>query len=382
MSRSLVCLAFLSSLPLLAQNQGVALTTGVDGGISYPFDVRMVPPTGITVEAWITYDDSTVPTGLNYWPTIARQNVNANQESWNFRVSAGSTGSRSLQFIVRTVNNQLFSATYPFAAGEFANFTHVAGSWDGQTIRVFKDAVQVAQFTTPLSEIPNNGGVLQIGNGDPVAPGNESWNGVLDEVRIWPMARSDGEIAATRDLELPVLASDVLSFPLNGAFNATDPTVVGTPFGTIGFVPGAPAIAPVGVTALALAQPSSICPRQPTMLLGSLPQVGNTAFTLWCVRGPQPAISPAGALFAALAAAPPSQPMLLGLEIAFDLSTFITSAAFAPPTNALGNASFNLAIPAVPALAGVSFVFQYLFLDNQCGAQGYTSSNGVLFAIQ
>jgi hypothetical protein len=45
-----------------AQNLGIQLTTGIDGGVSYPFDARMVPPTGITVEAFITYDDATAST--------------------------------------------------------------------------------------------------------------------------------------------------------------------------------------------------------------------------------------------------------------------------------------------------------------------------------
>jgi hypothetical protein len=375
-------LALALAAPLAAQNQGIQLTTGIDGGVDCPFDVRMVPPTGITVEAWITYDDSTVPTGGNYWPTIARQNITPNQESWNFRVSAGSTAARNLQFIVRTAANQLFAATYFFTPGEFTSWTHVAASWDGTTIRIFKSGAQVAQATTPQSEVQNNAGTLRIGNGDPVLPGNESWNGSIDEVRIWPMARSAGEILASRDQELPQFATDVLTFQLNGTYASLDNTVTGVPFGGVAFVPGAPALVPQSAVILSLAQPSSTCARKPVMLLGSLPQVGNTAFTMWCVRGPTPATSLAGVLFAGAAAAPSTQPVVLGLEVAFDLGTLLASAAIAPPTNALGNASFNLAIPANPGLVGLSWVFQYLFLDNVCGAQGFTSSNGVLFAIQ
>ncbi len=366
-----------------AQNQGIQLVTGIDGGVSYPFDARMVPPTGITVEAWVNYDDSTIPTGLFYWPTIARQNVTPNQESWNFRVSAGNTGSRSLQFIVRSSTNQLYSATYTFAAGEFAAFTHLAGTFDGQTIRIFKNAVLVASFTVPLlTEIQNNGGDLRLGNGDPITPGRESWNGVIDEVRIWPMARTAGELAATKDQQLSGMPGGVLIFALNGSYVGDGGSPVGTPFGSINFAPGAPGLVTVMPFLLSLGQPTSTCPRSSEILVGSAPLLGNSNFTFWCVRGPRPANSPAGAVFAADLAAPLSQPPILGVAVAFDLATIVASAVLAPPTDALGNAKFVLPIPNQTGILGLGWVFQFVFLDALCGPQGISASNGLVFAIQ
>ncbi len=367
----------------VAQNQAIQLTTGVDGGAEYAFDPRMVPATGITVEAWITYDDATVPTGLFHWPTIARQNVTPNQESWNLRVSAGNASSRNLQFIVRAQNNALYAATWFFAPAELTTVTHVAGTFDGQQILLFKNGVQVAQFTLPLlSPVQDNGGVLRIGNGDPVLPGRESWNGTIDHVRIWPMARGAAEIAATRDLATTALPGGVLEFPFDGSHDSADGSVVGAPFGSIAVVPGLATLAPIAPLTFALGAPTSTCSPGPGMIAGSVAQVGNGAFTLWCVRGPQPAVSPAGILAAATAGAPVGQPTVLGLQVAFDLTTFITSFGLVPPTNPLGNAAFPLPIPAVPAVAGTAFVFQFAFLDNQCGPQGFTSSDGLLFAIQ
>ena len=270
-----------AALPMaVAQNQALQTTIGIDGGVEFPFDARMVPPTGITVEAWITYDDSTIPTGFYYWPTIARQNITPNQESWNFRVSASNNNSRNLQFIVRTASNQLFAATYTFAAGEFANWTHVAGSWDGQVIRLFKNGAQVATFTTPLSEVQNNGGLLRLANGDPIAPGREAWNGRLDEIRVWPMARTAGEIAATRDLALTHMPGQVLVFPLDGTFTSEDGTVVGTPFGTTSFVTGTPSTTATFALLFENGAQTSNCARKPTLLTGSLATLGNSSFTL------------------------------------------------------------------------------------------------------
>jgi hypothetical protein len=385
-SRRLACAVVCSltlAAPAAAQNQALQLTTGVDGGVAYPFDARMVPPTGITVEAWITYDDATVPTGLNYWPTIARQNVTPQQESWNLRVSAGANAARNLQFIVRTQTNALYAATYSFVPGEFLAFTHVAATFDGQQIRLFKDAVLVASFSIPtLSEVVDNGGVLRVGNGDPVVPGNESWNGTIDAVRVWPMARDAAEIAATRLLEVTALPGGVLEFPLNGAWDSADGSVLGAPFGTSTFVPGVAGLGAVAPLTFVIGQPTTTCARAAGMLTGSVAQLGNGAFRLWCVRGPRPAVSPAGALFAAASAAPSGQPSVLGLAVAWDLTTLITSAVLVPPTDALGNASFALPIPSAPSLAGAGWVFQLAFFDNQCGPQGFSSSDGLLFAIQ
>ncbi len=381
--RSVSLLALLvGSASAVAQNQAIQLSTGVDGGVAYAFDARMVPATGITVEAVITYNDSTVPTGLNYWPTIARQNITPNQESWNFRVSAGNNGTRNLNFIVRASNNALYSASYFFAVGEFTTATHVAATYDGQVIRLFKNGSQVALYTTPLlSEVQDNGGVMRIGNGDPVAPGHESWNGTIDEVRIWPMARTAAEIAASAGQELNGMTGGVLVFPMNGNHDSSDGTVVGAPFGTVAFTAGS-TLTPVAPLLFPLATPSSTCAQKPGILVGSAPQVGNTAFQFWCVRGPRPVNSPAGAVFAGASPAPPTQPIVLGLDIAFDLTTLLASVVLAPPTDALGNARFALPIPNQPNLVGVSFVFQFAFFDSQCGPQGLTASDGLLFAIQ
>src|SRR5262249_10351099 len=154
------------ALPLAAQNQGIQLANGVDGGVDLAFDPLFVPPTGITVEAWITYDDSTIPTGTFRWPTIARQNISNASEVWLFRVAASNTASRSLTFAVRTPGGATNAVSYAFVAGEFAQFTHVAATYDGQTLSICKNGVQVATRTlTTVQEIPNNGGNTRIGNG-------------------------------------------------------------------------------------------------------------------------------------------------------------------------------------------------------------------------
>ena len=75
----------LATLP--AQSTGIRLNNAVDGFVEVPYSPEVVPQGGITVEAWVTYDDATIPASWSY-PTVVRQNRNAGQESFFLRVNA------------------------------------------------------------------------------------------------------------------------------------------------------------------------------------------------------------------------------------------------------------------------------------------------------
>jgi len=379
--RSFVAAALVAASFAPAQNQALQLVAGVDGGVTYPFDARMVPASGITVEAWITYDDTTVPTGLDHWPTIARQNITPQQENWNFRVDAGSSGIRQLRFFVRTAVG-MRGAAYTFASGELATPTHVAGTYDGQTVRLFKNGVQVGTSTTgSLARLTAAPGILRLGNGDPVIAGRESWNGTIDELRIWPMART-GEIGAAMDLELYGMPVEALMFHLNGNYDEVGGVLLGTPFGSVSFVASPIVLAPHGAIVAPLGQPTSTCVRQCRLLVGSPPFVGNLHYTFWGIDGPPPAESVVGLVAAAAVPAPVGQPPVLGMQLAFDLSSFLVSQTLFPATDAIGNARYVLPLAQGPVLIGVSWIFQFAFLDTFCGPTDFSSSNGVSFTIQ
>lgn len=372
--------AALAAIPLAPAQQAIALTTDIDGGVSYPFDARMVPKSGITVEAWVTYDDTTIPTGANYWPTIARQNTSPGLENWNLRVDAGSSGIRQLRFYVRTAAGTR-SATYQFASGELAIPTHVAGTYDGQTVRLYENGVQVGTSATlSLSPLTTSPGELRLGNGDPIAPGKEAWNGTIDELRIWPMARS-AEIARTQDFEVYAMP-EVLTFHLNGSYDDEYGQVLGSPFGTVNLVASPAPIVPIGSQVAQVGQPTSTCVRQCRLLVGSVPLAGNLDYTFWGVDGPPPAQSFVGLVAAAAAAAPAGQPPVLGIDLAFDLPSFLVSQTLYPATDALGTAKYALPLQSGPSLVGITWLFQFVFLDTFCGPADFSSSNGVIFTIQ
>ena len=116
----LLALALGATLPsaAVAQGQGLLFTNGIDAYAEIAYSASQVPATGITFEAWITYDDSTIPAGTAWlWPTIARQDPRPNQSTFFLRVEAGRTATRILNWWVATANSGNVQVQWPFAAG-------------------------------------------------------------------------------------------------------------------------------------------------------------------------------------------------------------------------------------------------------------------------
>jgi hypothetical protein len=373
--RPLAAFALLAAAatPGLAQNQAVQLTTGVDAHFDVPYDPAFVAPSGLTVEAWVTYDDSTIPTGLFYWPTIARQNVAPGQESWLFRVGASNTNNLSLEFAVRQQNGQVPRIAYRFTPGQFAVWTHLAATFDGATLTILVNGAPVQTQTFPNSPIADNGGALRVGNGDVSAPGHETWNGQIDELRIWPFARSAAEISATINDEIIGLPGEALTFNLNGNYVDSSRGRVGTPVGPIQFTASALNLNQRITAALNIGPASNTCSRAMASAFGSLPLVGNPSFALVGTGGPASAAGTA-LIAAGLAGSP-----LAILGVQFHLQPALVGVTV--PTDALGNARLPLGVPNQPALAGVGLAAQWLFLDPACGSQGLTASEGLGFTI-
>lgn len=70
---------------------------------------------------------------------------------------------------------------------------HLAATYDGTTMRLYRDSTQIASVGKTGS-ITSNSQNMVIGGHANVA--SEKLNGVLDEVRIWNVTRSQAEIAA------------------------------------------------------------------------------------------------------------------------------------------------------------------------------------------
>ena len=179
---------------ITAQNQALSCSVSPQTGyIDIPASPLLTPPS-FTLEAWVTYNDSGLPVGWIF-PTIGRKNFTQGVAEWFLRIEAGNSGARSLRVWLNGSGGVVDFAA-PFLPGAFLSWTHVAVTYDGSLARLYVNGAQVAQAsgTGPLVDL---GSVARIGAGD-TAPGaaNERWNGLLDDVRIWSVARTPAEIVA------------------------------------------------------------------------------------------------------------------------------------------------------------------------------------------
>jgi hypothetical protein len=102
--RSLAATAalFAPLAPVTAQNLGATFDNNVDGYIELAYAPELIPQSGITFEAWITYDETTIGPSWRY-PTIMRHgNSGGGSENMYLRVDANNNGARVLTWMVVT----------------------------------------------------------------------------------------------------------------------------------------------------------------------------------------------------------------------------------------------------------------------------------------
>ncbi|MEO6595593.1 MAG: LamG domain-containing protein [Planctomycetota bacterium] len=373
--------ASLSALPIFAllatssaQNVGVALNGLVDGYIEVPYSPQVVPQSGITVEAWITYNDATLGPSWRY-PTIIRQGVSVGgSEDYFLRINADNNGARVLRWKVVPVGLTAgISVNWTFAAGQLTTWTHVAATYNGTTAVLYVNGAQVGSVAgngMPIRDFGNE--VLRIGKGSDVATPIEVWNGEIDEVRLWPFARTQAEIQATMNQELNSVPGLVSTWNLSGfLFDTSGGGLHGTSSGQVTFTPN-----PLALTSplMAVSSGTSTPGCLGALLLSptSAAQLGNVGFGVECTRTPAGAIAIWGASSQVL---PGSFP-LLGVDVWLNPTGLITITELA---NGLGALRVGVPVPATAPL-GFTFALQAFVLD-PCGAQLFTASNALTIVV-
>ena len=355
----------LATLP--AQSTGIRLNNAVDGFVEVPYSPEVVPQGGITVEAWVTYDDATIPASWSY-PTVVRQNRNAGQESFFLRVNANNNQARVLRWLVNA--NSIVRVDWTFGAGQLLTWTHVAGTWDGTTARLFVNGAEVAS-ATGSGPLRDQGDVLRIGKGSDVATPIEVWNGDIDEVRIWPFARTAAEIQSTMNTELAMIPGEVSTWNFNNSAQDSSSGRDGTLGGAVSYVTGAPITSSQLFPGTTLGASTQGCLGAIHIAPTAIPQVGNLGFALVAHRvgAGNPTIC---AFSTTLAGAPTA---IAGIDLWVDVGTLI--GGFGVGVDALGTARVDLPI-AASLPTGLQLAAQFVTID-ACGPQGVTASDAILF---
>src|SRR6266853_679638 len=177
---------------------------GTSARVTVPDAASLQLTTGMTLEAWV------FPTAT---PTNWRAIVDKNVDGYYLMASTdkGDGPSAGGTWVGGNQN------TYGPSVVEVNTWTHLAATFDGETVRLFVNGAEVASQaqTTPLATTT---GTLQIG-GDSYP--NEFFAGRIDEVRIYNRALTEAEIQA--DMTNPIgnagplpavsLSSTNISFP-------------------------------------------------------------------------------------------------------------------------------------------------------------------------
>lgn len=368
MKHALFPLAALAlALPTAAQNVGLNLTNGIDAYLDAPYDPSIVPRSGITVEAWITYDDATLGAGYR-WPTVVRQNPAAGSEVYMLRVDAGNVNNRNLKWAVLTANGR-FQIIWPFAPGQFIPWTHLAASYDGAALRLFVNGVEVASTPANGGAIANTGNALRIGNGDLSAPGAEEWNGQIDEVRLWPFARTAAEIQSTMNFELALVPGEVSTWNLNGTGIDSSWNNSAAPVNAPTFAQNTLVLTQLGsygATTFGTATPG--CLGTPRMVMGTFGKVGNAAFSLGTIRA---TATGSGVLwFGTRNLTSPIN--VLGIDLWLDPGQ--PNVLVSIPGGPLGYVRVPMPIPNLRYLASQSFYAQTIWAQAGCAVPIFSST--------
>lgn len=187
----LVMLAvFLISGNAIAQNFALEFD-GQEDKVGILDSPELNPTSSLTLEAWINASEwqSSIWAGV----IISKQGTSPDK---GWCLSAGENG--RVEFTI-SVDEGWKSVATPQLLGTNAWY-HVAGVYTGTQVMMYINGVLISTEDAIGELTPGTGVVVNIGD-NPTWPGR-FWNGKIDEVRVWDVARTEAEIQQYMSVEL------------------------------------------------------------------------------------------------------------------------------------------------------------------------------------
>jgi hypothetical protein len=322
----------------------------------------------VTVEAWVTYTG----TAASGSPTIVYHTDAAGGEAYRLYLL---TGANPFVAFGVTVPAGFRGVRWLIPSGQLQSWTHIAGCYDGANMTLWVNGSVAASRTGVAGDV-GTGGALRIGNGDLVGTGANTWEGAIDEVRVWPFARTTAEIQETMNDTL-VLVPNGVSFNFDGDFVDSSQFLFANATAGVTFGAGTTLNGPILTGGLPFGAPSTTCAVDMLRAsIGSTSRAGNLDFALVCVEAPVSAMG--GVLLAAGQSAVPLP--LLGFDIWVDPVTLLP---LVPPVSSdpVGTARLPISLTASTQI-GLTIHAQFVFLDAACGPSGLVGSEGIAFTVQ
>jgi hypothetical protein len=179
-NRTAVCEASACPMPIAGKLGGAAAFDGASFRLRVPYDPGLDLITGFTVAAWARAE------GFSQFHSIASKSLGPDTtNSWQLELP-GILQMR-LKIATDTVNNENLNAPMLLDA-----WTHVAGSWDGATARLYTNGVLAAEVQVPVVAWEPTDVFIGADLNQNMIGG--FWDGRLDDVRIYGRALSDEDI--------------------------------------------------------------------------------------------------------------------------------------------------------------------------------------------
>ncbi len=228
LSKALALFAF-TATPIHAQNLALYLD-GAGDGVTVPSTPALNVQSAYTLEAWVKWEGSS--------GVILRKD-GYDRLAYALGASPGGIGAHHNWWH----NHQAGTGCSALPGTAASAWTHVAASFDGTTLRFYRDAALVQSCPVPQPWIAPNF-PLNIGWDNSAYGGPNYFGGSLDELRIWNVARTGTEILQT--INLSIDASMVGGFPglaacwnFDGSANDSRGVSNGSSFGDATYVAAA-----------------------------------------------------------------------------------------------------------------------------------------------
>ncbi|MFZ4619904.1 MAG: LamG-like jellyroll fold domain-containing protein [Bacteroidota bacterium] len=191
----LICVFLVISSPLYSQtNYALSFNNSSSSYIAVPYTDTLQPKAALTVEAWVN---------VNSWS--GTPGLVGNTEFGGYELEIEQVGGvNRINFWVK--RNGSYAVAFITQSAFGTGWHHVAGTYDGRNTSIYLDGVlqntNDAGANYPIQYAYNNALIIGAEAGSGSSPYGYYYNGSLDEVRIWNIARSADSITAAMSRDL------------------------------------------------------------------------------------------------------------------------------------------------------------------------------------